>query len=167
MKQILSLTLASSLVLGACAQTTAPRSDGSIPPGQISNEGLGAVVGGVAGGLLGGQIGEGGGKTAAAVAGALIGAWAGSHVARSMTQRDVVYVQQASTQAATIPVGETVTWYNPESGNQGTITPTRDGRMSDGRYCREFQQTVTIDGQTERAYGTACQNPDGTWQIVN
>ena len=31
-----------------------------------------------------------------------------------------------------------------------------------GQQCREYQRTVTIDGKTETAYGTACRQPDGT-----
>ncbi|MGQ4810573.1 hypothetical protein NKDENANG_04051 [Candidatus Entotheonellaceae bacterium PAL068K] len=34
------------------------------------------------------------------------------------------------------------------------------------QYCREFQRDVIIDGKPERAYGTACLQPDGTWKIV-
>jgi hypothetical protein len=33
-----------------------------------------------------------------------------------------------------------------------------------GQQCREYQRTVTIDGKTETAYGTACRQPDGTWK---
>ena len=33
-------------------------------------------------------------------------------------------------------------------------------------YCREFQRDVIIDGKPERAYGTACLQPDGSWKIV-
>jgi triosephosphate isomerase len=36
-----------------------------------------------------------------------------------------------------------------------------------GRYCREFQQTVTIGGRTEQAYGTACMQPDGAWEVIS
>jgi len=36
-----------------------------------------------------------------------------------------------------------------------------------GRYCREFQQEVKIGGVKERAYGTACRNPDGSWEVVS
>jgi hypothetical protein len=32
-------------------------------------------------------------------------------------------------------------------------------------YCREFTQTFTIAEQTQRGYGTACLQPDGSWQI--
>ncbi len=34
-----------------------------------------------------------------------------------------------------------------------------------GRYCREFQQSVVIGGQSEQAYGIACQQPDGSWEV--
>ena len=33
--------------------------------------------------------------------------------------------------------------------------------------CREFQRTITIGGKTEKAYGTACRQPDGTWKEVD
>ena len=32
--------------------------------------------------------------------------------------------------------------------------------------CREYQSTTTIDGRPQNTYGTACLQPDGTWQIV-
>jgi hypothetical protein len=31
--------------------------------------------------------------------------------------------------------------------------------------CREFQQTVTIGGQAQQAFGTTCQQADGTWKV--
>ena len=34
-------------------------------------------------------------------------------------------------------------------------------------YCREFQTTIVVDGQPQNAHGTACQQPDGSWQVVN
>jgi len=33
--------------------------------------------------------------------------------------------------------------------------------------CREYQQTITVGGRTERAYGTACKQADGSWKIIN
>jgi hypothetical protein len=32
-------------------------------------------------------------------------------------------------------------------------------------YCREFQQTVTIGGVAQQAYGVSCQQADGSWRI--
>jgi surface antigen len=135
--------------------------------GGISGSDIGTVMGGVAGGFLGSQFGEGSGKVAASVAGALVGAWAGNKIAQGMSAQDRGYYDTAATKASTAPVGKEITWYNPNSGTQGTITPTREGRASDGSACREYQQTVTIGGKTERAYGTACKQPDGSWKIIN
>lgn len=135
--------------------------------GQVDTNTVGTIGGGLAGGFLGSQFGEGGGKTAMAVAGALLGAWAGNKVAQGMTTQDRGYYNTAASQASSVPVGQTVTWYNPDSGTQGTITPTRVGTSADGSACREYQQTITVGGRTERAYGVACKQPDGSWRIVN
>ena len=32
--------------------------------------------------------------------------------------------------------------------------------------CREYQSTATIDGRQQQIYGTACLQPDGSWQLV-
>lgn len=31
-------------------------------------------------------------------------------------------------------------------------------------YCREYQTTVTVNGEQQEAFGTACRQPDGSWQ---
>ncbi len=36
-----------------------------------------------------------------------------------------------------------------------------------GAYCREFTKTVTIGRKQTEAWGTACMQPDGSWQIVD
>jgi hypothetical protein len=33
--------------------------------------------------------------------------------------------------------------------------------------CREFQKTVIVGGKQQQAYGTTCQQPDGSWQIAS
>lgn len=37
---------------------------------------------------------------------------------------------------------------------------------SDEEYCREFTQIIEVGGRKEEGYGTACQQPDGSWKIV-
>jgi surface antigen len=128
---------------------------------------VGTVGGAVIGGILGSNVGGGQGRTAAIIGGTLLGAWAGSSIGASLDKADMMYANQAQNVAYTAPIGEEIAWNNPESGHEGTFTPVRDGTAASGAYCREFQQTITIDGRTERAYGTACQMPDGTWQIRN
>jgi surface antigen len=60
-----------------------------------------------------------------------------------------------------------VVWNNPKSGNSGSITPVREGKItSTGEYCREYETTISVAGKSEKAFGTACRQPDGTWRIL-
>lgn len=128
----------------------------------------GTLLGGVGGAIAGAQFGGGSGRIAAVAAGTLLGALVGSEVGRSLDKADLAYANQANQRAQVAPLRQPIQWNNPETGNYGTITPVRDGTDTrSGAYCREFQQTVTIGGKTESAYGTACRQPDGTWKVVN
>jgi hypothetical protein len=70
--------------------------------------------------------------------------------------------EQAQAEAATAPVGDTIYWN--QSGASGAVSVLRDGYSASGRYCREFQQEVTIGGGTERAYGTGL--PTSRWLLA-
>jgi len=35
------------------------------------------------------------------------------------------------------------------------------------RNCREFQDTIIVGGVKQPAYGTTCQQPDGSWRITS
>jgi hypothetical protein len=82
-----------------------------------------------------------------------------------MTEDQLRAHEQAIVEAANAPVNEPIAWNDGPAS--GTVTTVREGHTADGRACREFQQMVTIDGKSERAYGTACQEPDGSWKMVN
>lgn len=127
---------------------------------------IGGLGGAAGGGLLGAQFGSGSGKLAATAAGVLIGGLIGSEIGRSMDEVDRMRANDAVQQAKTAPIGETIRWNNPDSGNYGTVTPIRDGTSASGQYCREFQQTIVVGGQVQDGTGIACQQPDGTWRIV-
>lgn len=129
---------------------------------QIVGTGTGAVLGG----LLGSTIGEGSGQHWAIGAGVLLGALVGSEIGKSLDQADMAYANQANSKAYNAPIGETISWNNPDSGNNGTVTPTKDGYSESGKYCREFQQTIYVGGKAESAYGTACRQSDGSWKII-
>ena len=62
------------------------------------------------------------------------------------------------------PSRETVTWQNPDEDTTYQFTPTRTYEAEDQRYCREYTTVVTIGGREEAAFGTACRQPDGSWQ---
>jgi hypothetical protein len=67
-------------------------------------------------------------------------------------------------EALDAPIGDPIQW--DDGAIHGSVTATRDG-WSGNRYCREFRQTVTIDGRARDAYGTACRNAaDNGWQLV-
>jgi surface antigen len=156
-KTILTLALISTAAMAGC----------NTLDGAGNKQLLGGGTGAVLGGLAGSQIGGGSGRLWATGAGVLLGALVGSEIGSSLDKADQVYAQQANQRAYTAPVGETIRWNNPDSGNYGTITPTRDGRTSSGAYCREYQQTIYVGGKQQSGYGTACQQPDGSWKVVN
>ncbi|NQW10999.1 MAG: glycine zipper 2TM domain-containing protein [Alphaproteobacteria bacterium] len=138
--------------------------DGGTGPKQTG----GAILGGLGGAVAGAQFGQGKGQLAAVVAGTLLGALIGSEVGRSLDKADKLAMARTTQNTLEAqPIGTTSTWVNPDSGNRGTVTPTSTYQAPDGRYCREFTQTVTIGGNTEDAYGKACRQPDGSWEIVN
>lgn len=147
--KILSLLLCVSL-LSSCA----------------TKEQGGAGIGAVAGGLLGAQFGKGPGKVFAAGAGALLGAFTGSAIGKGLDQQDKLMAHAASQRAfEQVPAGQKSQWKNPDTGNSGYITPTKT-YQAEGRYCREYTQEITVGNKTEEAYGTACRQPDGSWEIV-
>ncbi len=153
-KTLVILVTAASLV--ACADA-----DGSKKTG-------GALVGAAIGGLMGSKIGGGSGKLAGVAVGTLMGAFLGREVGLSLDRADRQHAKRAASHGLEHKSsGQSTTWSNPDSGHSGTFTPVRTYREPSGKYCREYQQTVTVGGQTEQAYGTACRQPDGSWKIVN
>ncbi len=156
---------AMALSLAACAAPGTPGSE----PGDIGmNKTTGGMLAGAAaGGLIGSQFGGGVGKGIATLAGVLAGGFLGNQIGQSLDQADMQYAQRSQQMAFERGVsGQPVAWLNPDSGHSGTIVP-RPAYQAEGRVCREFQQTITIGGQTQQGYGTACRQPDGSWQIVH
>jgi len=149
----LAPVLALALVVSACESAGTKQTVGT----------LGGAAGGA---LLGSQFGHGTGQLVAVGIGTLLGAFVGSEIGKSLDDTDRLKAQAAAQQAYAAPIGQQVNWNNPNSGNRGTITTTRDGYTNSGSYCREYQQTIIVGGRSERAMGTACQQPDGTWKIT-
>ena len=149
--------------IGAIVLALAACTDGSGP-----KQTAGTLIGAGLGGLAGSQIGSGTGKLAAVGAGVLLGALLGGEVGKSLDRADRLAMRRTTQHALEKqPSGTSSTWRNPDSGNHGSITPRPAFQNSSGKYCREYQQSVTVGGQQQNAYGTACRQPDGTWKIVN
>ena len=155
MKKLLPV-VALAVVLAACQNNAGQKQT------------FGTILGGVGGAVVGAQFGSGSGRLAATAVGTLLGAYLGSEVGSSLDRADQTLANSAEQRAHTAQVGETINWNNPDTGHSGTVTPVRDGTdAKTGAYCREYQTTVTVGGETQDAFGTACQQPDGSWKITS
>ena len=160
-KRRLAAALITIALLTACASTGNPRRDAV-----RNQETAGALIGGVIGGVIGHQFGDGRGQDAMTILGAATGALIGGRLARdraiSRYEQEAAYLAFEST-----PSGRPVPWHDPDGYSQGRYVPMRTWRNTSGRYCREYQQVVVIDGREQRAYGTACRQSDGSWRVMD
>jgi surface antigen len=147
--------LATVLSLGGCAAD-----------GRGGNEVGGTMMGAALGGLVGSQFGHGEGRLAMTALGVAAGGLIGNQIGRKLDDEDRRRMRAAEVRAYSAPLNERIVWNNPNNGNSGYVTPIRDGRTSNGQYCREFQSVVTVGGERQNAHGTACREPDGSWRIV-
>ncbi len=165
-----SLLKSSAMIIGATFLLSACQQQG--PYGQhggpaIDKKTVGTVAGAALGAWAGHNIGSGSGQVVATAAGTLLGAALGSEVGASLDRADMNYYHQTSQRALeTAQPGESLPWKNPKSGNSGTVTPSNYYQTAAGSYCREYTQTINVGGRTERGYGTACRQSDGSWKIV-
>ena len=119
--------------------------------GAAAGAGIAAIAGGSAGWIV-----------AAGLAGGLLGGAIGHH----LDNKDKQMAAQAAANAFEHNrTGQTAAWKNPDSGNSGSITPTKTYQAAGGKYCREYRQDVVIDGEKQQAYGTACRASDGNWEV--
>jgi surface antigen len=125
-----------------------------------------AVLGGLLGAGLGAGIAAAAGASPAMIVGAaLMGGALGGFVGNKLDDRDKQMAAQAATQAfEQNAAGQESVWKNAQTGNSGSITPTRTYQQN-GQYCRQYQQTISIGGEPQSSYGTACRQADGTWAI--
>lgn len=163
-----TLTVCAALGLAGCQQTPSTTQFGP-------KTGIGAALGAAGGGLLAAAVG---GKGTAIAGGVLLGGLAGGALGSVLDDQDRRTAELTTEHALeTMPSGQTAVWHNPDTDNSGTVTPLRtyqvsNGQVSNGQaaaggeYCREYEQTLTVSGQQQRAFGTACRQPDGTWRVV-
>lgn len=129
----------------------------------------GALLGGAAGAGVGYAFGKGKGAAIGGVTGLALGALAGNSIGRRNDP------PPAQTYYAPPPA-----YYAPAPGYYYQPAPAyyapqpayapppqaATGLSYSTANCREYSGTITIDGQEQRSYGTACLQPDGTWRIV-
>lgn len=145
-KHLVLLTCA-TFVLGACS---------------YSNEQVGRVTGAVAGGIVGNQFGGGTGRILATAVGALAGGIIGENIGRKLDRQSRDQALQAEYNALENGRnGQPVEWRSNDR-TYGRVVPQQTYQVG-SQNCRRYTHTVYIDGVPERAVGTACRNPDGTW----
>ncbi len=108
------------------------------------------------------------GPQVAAVAGAsLLSLFDATEIGDKLQRTDVIYAERPGQETLEYyRSGTQGRWQNPDTGNAGTITPTRTYQREDGTYCREFEQMVIAGGVSARTRGTACRRPDASWHLV-
>lgn len=154
-QKISTLIILISFVITACASTAWEDNQKAI---------IGGVGGATAGGLIAAAFDA---NTAGVLGGIVLGGLIGGAIGDRMDAADRREASLATHSALeTAPSGTSTGWHNPDSGNSGTITPTRTYQAQNGEYCREYEHTVTISGESKQAYGTACRQADGSWQVL-
>ena len=148
---LLSIALCGSLVLAGCTE----REKGTL---------IGSVIGGAAGSL----IGKGQGRMLAIGLGTAAGALFGQHIGDRLDRAQSMKVdEQVMSSLESNRDGQASRWQDPNAGVSASTLPLRTYQTASGQYCREFQQEITVDAEVQRAYGTACRQPDGSWKIVS
>lgn len=169
-QSVLALTAASFLLAACNGQQTAYNAQrgGITGGGGLDKSDIGTGLGAAGGALLGAQVGKGSGRIAAGVIGGLLGAGIGREIGASLDRADMQYYSQTQQRALeTAQPGQTLPWNNPQSGHSGTVTVQNYYQDNSGQYCREFTNKINVGGRSETGYGTACRQPDGSWQIVS
>ncbi len=141
---LLFLSLAFALLASACA----------------TKEETGTLYGATTGAFLGSAMTRG--SPAGAIGGALVGGFIGNRIGKSMDDEDRRRAYEA--QMAAFENGQRADWRNP-NGHYGYIEPQPVYYYHDMR-CREFTQTVFVNGHPETMVGRACRGPDGMWREV-
>ncbi len=57
-------------------------------------------------------------------------------------------------------------YYYPPPAIAAPSAPTQGGRPYRTEDCRQYETTITIDGQAQQLVGTVCKGPDGNWHPV-
>jgi len=168
MKQaIICGLVAASLAVGASGTSRAQ-----------DNTLTGALLGGAAGAGVGYAFGKGKGAAIGGVTGLALGALAGNATERSRTTTvysapppPAYYAPAPGYYYAPPPPPQPAYgYYQPQPAYAAPPPAYAPPPPASPGYstanCREYSGTITIDGQPQRSYGTACLQPDGTWRIV-
>ena len=128
----------------------------------------GVIAGALIGGLLGNALGRGGGREGATIAGVIIGGLGGAALTSNLACEDRSYAYR--TYCNGFNAGQpnaSYDWRNPDNGHRGSFRVGDYYNDPDGFRCATYSQVIYINNRPEETRGRACQQPDGTWAIVN
>ncbi len=128
----------------------------------------GVIAGALIGGLLGNAVSRGGGRAPGTVAGVVVGGALGAGLTQHMDCGDRSYAYK--TYYDGLNSGRAHSdwqWEDPQDGHYGDFRIGEYYTDPDGFRCADYTQQVWIDGQRQYANGHACQQPDGTWAMVD
>jgi Ni/Co efflux regulator RcnB/surface antigen len=128
----------------------------------------GALVGAVIGGLLGNAAGGRRDQGAATFAGIIAGGAIGASLTSKMSCEDRSYAYRTYAQGfGAGRANASYEWRNPDNGDYGRFKVLDYYEDEDNFRCAVYNQTVYIGGRPQEAHGRACQQPDGTWAIID
>jgi surface antigen len=127
------------------------------------------LLGAGLGGLFGNQFGHGGGRDLFIIGGALVGGILGTNIGNSLEYTHS-YPTSAGSEARTYgypPPVYVETGYQPNYvAPSAPPPPALVGYGDYGLGCRRFIRDTVIDDEPTEVFVTACQQPDGSWQVV-
>lgn len=144
---ILILAVCAPLLLSGCASNP-------------SQQKIGAAVGGILGGIGGALIAHPQGRTAAIIIGILMGVTIGGGIGRTMDEVDRMRVAQILERT---PSRRPMSWRNPNSGIQYTVTPRRTYQRPAPRYRMKVAQMLE---HTPSRRSMSWRNPDSGRQYT-
>jgi surface antigen len=99
---------------------------------------------------------------AAAMGGGLIGGAVGKDLSDGERRRALAAEYRALEYGQS---GQATDWKGSGDARTGSVVPAQPYRVG-SQDCRQYTHTVTIDGASQTARGTACRNADGSWTTL-
>ena len=158
MKTKIIAVLLGIVLLAGCQTTGGPKQT------------AGTFIGAASGAVIGSQFGGGSGQLVGVALGTFLGAQLGAEIGRQMDEKDKQLASRAAHDALeNTPDHQTSTWKNPNNNHSGKVTITKtDEFPSENQVCRDYVQTVIIDGKEEQVAGRACRDvrdPKAQWFV--
>jgi surface antigen len=171
MNKTLPILASISLAIGACApMQTDPYGNpigGQYGGGSMIAPAAGALGGGAVSGLACSALGRGNGKTAIVGACTLLGGIAGLVMGQQYSQQQRVTQAYQNPRVPMMAQPQAPYQQQPYQGDAELKLGKTFSDPSTGEYCREFQHRAKVGGKIQQLFGTACQQPDGTWKVIS